>query len=470
MARNITVIPARANRTNLAEQIQPQKKRMAAYCRVSTDQLEQLSSYEAQVNYYTNFINNSFEYEMVKIYADAGISGTNTKKREQFNKMIEDCKAGKIDVIITKAISRFARNTLDALTNVRLLKELGIGVIIEKENINSLDSKGEVLLTILSSLAQDESRSISENSTWGIRRKFEQGKVVVNHKKFLGYDKDEEGNLIINEKQAKIVKRIYKDYLDGKGANRIARELENEGVLNWKGKTKWYESSIKSMLSNEKYKGDALLQKSYTLDFLTKKRVKNNGEIPKYYVEESHPAIIDKEMWEAVQLEIERRRAFAEKYNISKLDYATVDNPFAGRVICGHCGSTFGRKVWNSNNERLRRIIWRCNKKYAVKGEKSCENKHIDDRVLYQAFISTFNAMVENKDYFIEKWKEGLKSKNSLIRYKAKQFIEILKNAEVLEEFDIDLYYKVIEKMTVYQENKIIVTLLDGTEIECEIE
>jgi DNA invertase Pin-like site-specific DNA recombinase len=294
MARSITVIPARENRTNLAQNLEPQKKRMAAYCRVSTDQLEQLSSYEAQVNYYTTFINNSPEYEFGGLYADEGISGTNTKKREQFNKMIEDCKAGKIDVIITKSISRFARNTLDCLNFVRMLKELSIEVIFEKENIRTMDSKGEVLLTILSSLAQDESRSISENSTWGIRRKYEQGKVSVNYTKFLGYDKGEDGNLVINEKQAKVVRRIFKDYLDGKGANRIARELEDEGVPNWNGKTKWYESSIRKMLSNEKYKGEALLQKTYTVNFLTKKRVVNNGEIPQYYIEESHPAIIQR--------------------------------------------------------------------------------------------------------------------------------------------------------------------------------
>ncbi len=247
--------------------------------------------------------------------------------------MIEDCKAGKIDMIITKSISRFARNTLDTLNYVRTLKELGIGVIFEKENINTLDSKGEVLLTILSSLAQDDSRSISENSTWGIRRKFEQGKVVVNHKKFLGYDKDEEGNLIIDEKQAKIVRRIYKEYLDGKGTNRIARSLEEEKIKGWNGKSKWYESAISSILTNEKYKGDALLQKTYTVDFLTKKRVENNGEVPQYYVEESHPAIIDKEMWEAVQMEKERRRAFSEKHKLQKIDHGLKDNPLAGKVI-----------------------------------------------------------------------------------------------------------------------------------------
>jgi len=347
-----------------------------------------------------------------------------------------------------------------------MLKELGVEVIFEKENIRTLDSKGEVLLTILSSLAQDESRSISENSTWGIRRKYEQGKVSVNYTKFLGYEKGEDGNLAVNEKQAKIVRRIYRDYLDGKGTNRIARELETEGVLNWNGKAKWYESTIRTMLINEKYKGDALLQKTYTVDFLTKKRVKNKEEVPKYYVEESHPAIIDKEMWEAVQLEIERRRAFAVKYGIVKLDYATVDNPFAGRVICGCCGSTFGRKVWNSTDERLRRVVWRCNRKYVVKGKKGCESGHIDDRVLYRSFVEAFNVMVENKDYFMKKWKVHLKSVNGLVRYKANQFIKIIEVTEPQKKFDVNLFLSLIEKVTVFEGEKIIVSLLDGTEIE----
>ena len=179
-----------------------------------------------------------------------------------------------------------------------------------------------------------------------------------------------------------------------------------EGVQNWNGKSKWYDTTIRSVLSNEKYKGDALLQKSYSVDFLTKKRVKNKGEVQQYYVEDSHPAIIDKDMWEAVQLEMERRRTFVEKYRLKRLDYGVKNNPFAGRVICGQCSSSFGRKIWNSNDERLRRMVWRCNRKYAVKGKKSCDNNHIDDRVLYKAFIHTFNAMIENKDYFMEKWKE----------------------------------------------------------------
>ena len=468
MARNITVIPARVNRTNLAEHLR--KKRVAAYCRVSTDQDEQLSSFEAQVNYYTTYITNNQEYEMAGIYADEGISGTSTKKREQFNRMIEDCKAGSIDLIITKSISRFARNTLDCLMYVRLLKGLGVEIYFEKENIRTMDNQGETLLTILSSLAQDESRSVSESSKWGIRRRFEQGKMRINHTKFLGYDKDKEGHLVINAKQAKVVRRIYKDFLDGKGANRIARDLEKEKVPNWNGKAKWYDSSIRLMLTNEKYKGDALLQKTYTVDFLSKKRADNNGEVPQYYVEDSHPAIIDREMWAAVQLEMERRRNFALQYGIRKLEYATTDNPFAGRVICGSCGQVFGRKVWNSTDDRLRRIIWRCNGKYVEKGKKGCDSRHIDDGALYQAFVEVFNAIVENRDYFIEKWQGMLENDSVLVRYKAKQFIGIVIETERIKKFDIDLYFAMVEKVTVHSGKRLTINLLDGTEIDCEIE
>jgi site-specific DNA recombinase len=317
--------------------------------------------------------------------------------------------------------------------------------------------------------AQDESRSISENSTWGIRRRFEQGKVAVNHAKFLGYDKDENGELVINEEQAKIVRRIYTDYLEGKGPNRIARELEDEGVPNWNGKAKWYESSIRKMLSNEKYKGDALLQKTYTVDFFSKKRVVNKGEVPRYYVEESHPPVIDKEIWEAVQLEMERRKAFAEKHQIQKIDYASDQQPFAGRVICGNCGRPYGRKVWNSPDERLRRIIWRCNNKYVTKGEKGCESKHIDDKVLYQAFVDTFNALVENRDQLTPKWQRLVEEDDILKRIHAKRFASIFRTARPIENFDFTLYYKLVEKITVKDEGRLVVTLHEGTEIECEI-
>jgi len=284
----------------------------------------------------------------------------------------------------------------------------------------------------------------------------------------LGYDKDANGNLIINTRQAKTVRRIYEDFLDGKSTNYIARELEHDGVPNWNGKPKWPESTIRKMLSNEKYKGDALLQKTYTIDFLTKKRAENTGQVPQYYVEESHPAIIDKDMWEGAQLEMERRKVYLAEHGIQKV-YGTNDNPFAGRVICGTCSRIFGRKVWNSTNEKLRKSIWQCDAKYKMKGVKGCDSKHVEDAVLYQVFINTFNAMIENKDYFFEKWQEGLLSDNLLQRYKSRQFIEMLTEAELMVKFDKNLFFALVEKMIVFDGGRVIVGLLDGTEIECEV-
>ena len=223
------------------------------------------------------------------------------------------------------------------------------------------------------------------------------------------------------------------------------------------------------MLTNEKYKGDALLQKTYTVDFLSKKRADNTGQVPQYYVTDSHPAIIDKEMWAAVQLEMERRRNFALQYGIQKLEYATTDNPFAGRVICGSCGKAFGRKVWNSTDDRLRRLIWQCNGRYAEKGKKGCTSRHIDDGVLYQAFIEVFNAIVENRDYFLDKWRERLDSENVLVRYKARQLLQTIEGAEKLARFDVDLYFAMTEKITTYNGGRLLISLLDGTEVECEI-
>lgn len=337
---------------------------------MSTDQDEQLSSYENQVRYYREYINQNPLYELVGIYADEGISGTNTKKRTEFNRLISDCRQGKLDRIIVKSISRFSRNTLDCLKYVRELKELGIGITFEKENIDSLDAKGEVLLTILSSLAQDESRSISENATWGIRKKFERGEVRVNTTKFMGYDKDENGKLIIVPEQAETVKIIYKKFLEGFNPESIARYLNENDICGWTGKVNWYPSAIQKMLQNEKYKGDALLQKTFTVDFLTKKRSANDGQVNQYYVEDSHEAIIDKETWELVQLELARRKAFREEHQLNFYIMQNKDNPFTSKVFCAECGSAFGRKNWTTS--RGKRKVWQCNNRYKVKGLIGC--------------------------------------------------------------------------------------------------
>ena len=285
LAQNVTVIPARKRVGSRKTETQVQKIRVAAYCRVSTDSEEQESSYETQVSHYTAYIQSKEEWEFVKVYADDGISGTNTMKREAFNQMIEDCESGKIDMILTKSISRFSRNTVDCLKYTRQLKALNIAVFFEKENINTLDAKGEVLMTIMAALAQQESESLSANVRLGIQYRNQQGKVQVNHNWFLGYTKDEEGNLVIDKEQAEIVRRIYREYLEGQSLLQIKRGLEKDGIKNGAGHTKWHESNIKQILTNEKYIGDALLQKTYTVSILEKKRAENNGQMPKYYVD-----------------------------------------------------------------------------------------------------------------------------------------------------------------------------------------
>jgi len=347
----------------------------AGYARVSTNEEEQLNSYAAQVEYYTKHIQANPEWQFVGVYTDEGISATSTKKRDGFNQMIADALAGKIDLIITKSVSRFARNTVDTLTTVRKLKEKGIGVFFEKENINTLDSKGELLITIMSSLAQEESRSISENVTWGKRRSFEAGKVSLPYKRFLGYAKGPDGLPVIVPEEAAIVELIFRLFLYGKSPSFIASLLTDEGILTPGGKTKWQPNVIISMLRNEKYAGNALLQKSFTTDFLTKKLKINEGEVPQYFIENSHPAIIDQEFFDLVQYEFQRRAAIGQN--------ATSGHPFSGKLFCGECGGMFGSKVWCSNDPRRRRTVWQCNDKYA--GERICRAPHVTEEQIEAA-------------------------------------------------------------------------------------
>jgi DNA invertase Pin-like site-specific DNA recombinase len=306
---------------------------------VSTDSDEQFTSYEAQIDYYTKFIKARDDWEFVTVYTDEGISATNTKYRDGFNQMVQDALDGKIDLIVTKSVSRFARNTVDSLTTVRKLKEHGTEVYFEKENIFTFDSKGELLITIMSSLAQEESRSISENVTWGQRKRFADGKVSMPYKRFLGYDKGEDGTPVINEEEAGIVKLIYQLFLEGKTPAGICRYLDKQGILTPSGKNKWSQTTVNSILSNEKYKGDALLQKWFTVDFLMKTMKANGGEVPQYYVENSHEAIINPTDWDIVQAEIARRKTLGRSYSGNSV--------FSSRLVCSDCGSFFGQKVWH---------------------------------------------------------------------------------------------------------------------------
>ncbi|MGQ7572222.1 recombinase family protein [Streptococcus suis] len=358
------------------------KRRVAGYARVSTDHEDQATSYESQMRYYSDYINGRDDWEFVKMYSDEGISGTNTKLRTGFKAMVEDALNGKIDLIITKSVSRFARNTVDSLTTVRQLKEVGVEIYFEKENIWTLDSKGELLITIMSSLAQEESRSISENVTWGLRKQFAEGKVHFPYTNVLGFKAGEDGAIVVDQDEAKTVRYIFQQALIGKSPYHIAKDLTEQGIPSPSGKSQWNATTIKRMLRNEKYKGDALLQKTFTIDFLTKKKNINRGELPQYYVENNHEAIVDRETFDAVQLVLD---------NKGRKSSTTI---FSSKLVCGDCGHFFGSKVWHSTS-KYRRVIYQCNEKY--KGISKCSTPHVTEEKVKQWFVSAVNQVLDNR-------------------------------------------------------------------------
>lgn len=422
MPRNVTVIPATLNLRTRQPTAEVKKRRVAGYARVSTDSDEQFTSYEAQIDYYTQFIKSHADWEFVKVYTDEGISGLNTKNREGFNEMISDALSGGIDLIVTKSVSRFARNTVDSLTTIRALKDVGCECYFEKEAIWTFDSKGELLITIMSSLAQEESRSISENVTWGQRKRFADGKVSMPYKNFLGYRKGADGQPEIVPEQAETVRYIYDLFMSGMTTFAVAKHLTAEGIPTPAGKEVWQATTVESILSNEKYKGDALLQKRFTVDFLQKKTKMNEGEVPQYYVENSHPAIIDPELFEQVQEELSRRKQLGRKYRSGNL--------FSCRLICADCGEFFGPKVWNST-DKYKRTIWQCNAKF--KGEHRCTTPHLTENVIKERFLKAYNQLLPDKSQLIEDCeliKDALCSSPGL----DKEITEAMREVELLSE------------------------------------
>ena len=363
------------------------KRRVAAYARVSTDKDEQQNSYEAQVDYYTTHIQSNPEWMFAGVYSDAGITGTSMKKRDGFNQMVTDALAGKIDLILTKSVSRFARNTVDSLTTVRKLKEKGVEVYFEKENIYTLDSKGELLITIMSSLAQEEARNISDNTAWGQRKRFADGKMSLGYSHFLGYKKGAaDGEMEIVEEEAVIVRRIYAEFLAGKSTYDIAARLTKDGIPTPAKKTVWHASTVDSILHNEKYKGDAILQKRFTVDFLSKKTKKNEGEYPQYYIENNHPAIIRPEVFEMVQEEFRRRQAAG--------GHAQCKTPFSGRIVCADCGGFYGRKVWHAGS-KYAKVHWHCNNKFQKR--RYCSTPTLKEKSIEECFVAAFNGLLARK-------------------------------------------------------------------------
>lgn len=388
-APNVTIIPAKIQTAENRDKYHQLK--VAAYCRVSTEQEEQQNSYQVQIAYYTDLINRKKEWTLAGIFADEGISGTQTKKRTEFNRMIRMCRNKKIDLVITKSISRFARNTVDCLEYVRQLKDLGIGVIFEKENINTLTMTSEFMIALYGSFAQAESESISKNILWGKEKAYREGKVNFQYKHLLGYKKGADGKPEIVPDEAETVKLIYKLFLDGYSMKGIKNVLESKKLLTSMGNKIWNESFIRSILKNEKYVGDALLQKTYTLDCITHKVVKNYGERPMYLVTDHHDPIIDRDTYNRVQQELARRsskRKISDKTTTEQGKYSSK-YALTELLICGKCGTPYRRTTWTSRGKKL--IVWRCISRLEH-GKRYCpDSSTIKEEQLHKAIVRAIN-------------------------------------------------------------------------------
>ena len=407
MTKQIITIPATINRYDMSPLSGKQIRKAAGYARVSTDKDEQFSSYSAQVEYYTKYIKSKDDLLFVGVYTDEGITGTSTKKRKGFNRMIKDALNGKIDLIITKSISRFARNTVDSLVTIRKLKEKGIEVYFEKENIYTLDSKGELLITIMSSLAQEESRSISENVLWGISNSAKNGKVHVPFAEFVGYDRGNDGQLVVNKLQSCLIKRIFIMIQENMTCYEIAKELTKEKVPTPQLNSKmWYQSTIKSILQNEKYVGDALLRKTFCVDYLTKKRVKNDGQITQYYVKNSHEAIVDRDTFN-----IAKDKVNYKKNVISNRKEGTY--LLQGKLFCPYCNRWYGYKTWHSKS-KYEYSVWICNGKY--KQREKCINKLAKEKEIIEKINDKLLYIYNNKKCVLF---ESLKKKRKQLKLNA---------------------------------------------------
>ncbi|MCM1364510.1 MAG: recombinase family protein [Faecalibacterium sp.] len=430
VARTVTKIeanPLLASRKNEYKQLN-----VAAYCRVSTDSDDQLQSYEAQVSYYTDHICKNPKWHFVGIYADEGITGTMVNKRERFKDMIKDCEKGKIDLILTKSVSRFARNTVDSLSYVRKLKAMGIGVFFEEQNIDTLTTDSEMFIGLYSVMAQSESENISANIRWGIQQRMKNGSYAFNYKTY-GYRKGEGGEPEIVPEEAEVVRKIFRMYLDGATVDTIAKYIKENGIKNRNGHTDWKRETIRLMLSNEKYVGDLLMQKTFRTDCISKKTKKNNGELPKYLVSNNHPAIIDRDVFKMVQQERARRagkRKTSDK-TITELGKYSSKYALSEILICGECGSPYRRRTINSHGEK--KIYWRCLNRIEH-GSKYCSKSvGIEECVLHEAICKGISRAVPQKE-------EILNAMKTTLEY------AVTGENEVLDRYNIELNIKQLQE------------------------
>lgn len=385
---NVLVIPAK--KKELKYTLSENMLKVAAYCRVSTDEANQKNSYDSQISYYTEYINNSPEWQFAGIFSDEGISGTATKNRTGFNKMIKAARKGKIDIILCKSISRFARNTVDCLDYVRELRSLGVTVIFEKENINTSSMSSEFAISLYASFAQAESESISRNVTWGIEKSFREGNVRYQLRQMLGYRLGTDGRPYIVDDEAEIVRDVFRRYAEGYTPTEIAQELTDINAKRRNGSTVWKRNNVYQILKNEKYAGDALMQKTYTVNCITHDRAKNTGQKPMYFVQDCHEAIIDRETYDAVRLELERRRRDAKKSR-SRVRYSTK-YCLSRLFVCPYCGGFYKRTTWMLKGEK--QGVWRC--KNRMEGKKCPKSPSYHEDVLQRAIIAAVNNFIEN--------------------------------------------------------------------------
>lgn len=404
----LTIIPANpelAEKKSIRRQL-----RVAAYCRVSTDSEEQMTSYEAQKTYYTDKIMQNPQWSMAGIFADEGITGTSAEKRPEFLRMIRLCRKRKIDLILVKSISRFARNTVDCLHYIRALKEMGIAVIFEKENINTLDSEGEMLITLLGAFAQAESESISQNVRWGIRQAMREGRVSLRCKQLYGFTEDENGQPQVLPDEAEVVRRIYKSFLRGQSIRMIKEWLDAEGIAPRKGK-EWSLSSIENLLKNEKYCGDVLLQKTFISDCISRKVIKNVGQLPMYLIENHHEGIVSRETYQAVQAEFARRgsrRSPNKRAAATGLSSYTSRYALSDRLVCGECGTLYRRCTWVRKGGK--KIVWRCSSRLDY-GSRYCKHSPtMEEGALQRAIMAAVNSMMEDKTRLVAAISDAIRS------------------------------------------------------------
>ena len=408
VAPKVIIIPAKQE---LAENRTIKRQlRVAAYCRVSTDDEEQLTSYEAQQTYYTDKIMTNPDWTMAGIYADEGITGTKATKRPEFLKMIRKCKQKKIDLILVKSISRFARNTVDCLNYIRTLKSLGIAVIFEKENINTLNEDSEMLTTIMGAFAQAESESISQNVKWGVRQAMKEGRVSIRYKNLYAYDEGEDGQPKIIESEAAVIRRINDEFLSGRSLPMIKDGLEADRILTPKGGNVWAVSAIRNLLKNEKYCGDVLMQKTFKTDPISGKTKRNTGQLPMYLIQDHHPAIISRDTYNAVQAEFARRTSGkAPSTKLAPTGQACYSAKYAltGIVICGECGNQYRRCVWNKRGQK--RPVWRCSNRIDY-GSKYChKSPTIYEVPLKAAILDAINSVMSDKEVLIQQIEDAMR-------------------------------------------------------------